>query len=165
MVFPLSAFSFLFHSSGTCPGQTSAPQAFQYHGPHSPGYPLFLVLFLQPFHALSFSVLALLFFLSKSMVFSAFSSPQFVSEYFSYLMVQDPFRSSESPIRHLPLSVRLQRPSLFPEDLHSKDLNPTCSSLLDLSLILAYCDSMVTRQMPVIHNYHWTIINEGGNLQ
>lgn len=82
MIFPLSAFSSLFHSSRTWPGQLSALQASQSHGPRSPGCFPFLFTpprFLQTFWALSFSVLALFFFLLKCMVSSASSSPHFVS--------------------------------------------------------------------------------------
>lgn len=43
-----------------------------------PFYTPFSVLFLQPFQALSFSVLALLLLLSKFIEYSAFSSPHFV---------------------------------------------------------------------------------------
>lgn len=163
MIFPLSAFSSLFHSSRTWPGQLSALQASQSHGPRSPG--CFPFLFTPPPPPFSPDLLGPILFSPSSIllplkmygIFCLLLSPLCLFAYFSYIIAC----KSLSGLLHLPsdtclsLSLWLQCPSLFPGDLHPRDPNPRCSSLLDLSLTnsqllpaplsLAYCSTMVPR--------------------
>lgn len=124
-VFPLSAFSSLFHSSGTWPGQLPALQASQSRGPCSPGsFPfLFTAHFWYYFGTPALSGTILLspsstFLPIKTYaIFCLFLSPLCLFVCFSHLVVQEPLRSSASPMRYLSLSLWLHCPSLFPGDL------------------------------------------------